>query len=65
MERQKGKIVIISYEDEGRLLIKSDLITAVKGNDEYTTIYFHGNSVTIKIPLDEALNSLGINVEQE
>ena len=68
MEKQKGKMVTLSYEDGKRFLIKSDMITAVKGNDEGTTIYFHGNCVTIKNPLDEILNTLGItemsNVER-
>ena len=69
MERPKGKIVTISYGDGERFLIKSDMVTAVKGNDEGTTIYFHGNYVTIKNPLDEILNALDItemsNIEKE
>jgi len=51
---KKGEMTIdIKYDDNMRLLIANDAITALRGNAEGTTIYFHGNSVTVRNPIDE------------
>jgi len=62
---KKGDMTIdIQYDGDERLVIARDAITGLRGNADGTTIYFHGNTVTVRNPLKEILSMLHVSIPQ-
>jgi hypothetical protein len=50
---KKETVIIFAFDEGKQIRIRKSMITAISGDEKGTTIYVHGNSFSVKNPLNE------------